>query len=134
MADFFTNYLMTGAKIRVIDVGYSYVELCSILKGQYIRFSEDAAMCLNFFTNVQLNKEGMIHDDELQKIIQLVGLMAMQSLSPEDSGNDLDIPVLAGHISQAITMAFKDRKRGAGMQDVLIALEKIKVSLREDSG
>jgi len=134
MADFFTNYLMNGAKIRVIDVGYSYKELCDILKGQYIRFTEKSNICLNFFTNVKLDKIGRIHEDELQTIVPLVGLMAMQSLTPADSNNELSIPVISGHLSKAISMAFKDRKRGAGMQDVLLALEKIRIELREDSG
>jgi len=134
MADFFTNYLMTGAKIRVIDVGNSYKELNQILKGQYIEFTEEANICLNFFTNVKVNKDNMIHDDELQNIVPLIGLMAMQSLSPEDSNNNLDIPVIGGYISEALTMAWKDRKRNAGMQDVLLSLEKIRGAIKDETG
>lgn len=133
MADFFTNYLMTGAKIRVIDVGNSYKELNQILKGQYIEFTEESNICLNFFTNVKLNeKTGLIYDDELKNIVPLIGLMAMQSLSPEDSDNDIDIPVIGGYISEAVTMAFEERKRSAGMQDILISMEKIKNRNREE--
>ena len=134
MADFFTNYLMTGAKIRVIDVGNSYKELNMILKGQYIEFTEEAGICLNFFTNVKVNKDNQIHDDELQNIVPLIGLMAMQSLSPEDSNNNLDIPVIGGYISEALSMSWLDRKRNAGMQDVLLSLEKIRTNIKEETG
>lgn len=135
MADFFTNYLMIGTKIRVIDVGKSYKELCQILKGQYIEFTEEAGICLNFFTNIGINKKtGSIDDEELQNVIPLVGLMAMQSLSSEDSDNNLDTPVLSGYISEAITMSFEDRNRNAGMQDVLMSLEKIQNRLKTEHG
>lgn len=134
MADFFTNYLMTGAKIRVIDVGRSYKHLCSLVEGQYIEFTEEAAICLNFFTNIELNKNGQIHEDELQTIVPLIGLMAMQSLNPEDAANNIEIPVIAGYISKAVTLAFETRNRNAGMQDVLLSLEKIQAELKNETG
>lgn len=134
MADFFTNYLMTGAKIRVIDVGRSYKHLCSLIGGQYIEFTEEANMCLNFFTYVELNDSGQIHEDELQTIVPLVGLMAMQSLDPEDANNNIDIPVIAGYISQAITNSFQVRNRNAGMQDVILSLEKILAEQKNNTG
>ncbi len=133
MADFFTNYLMTGAKIRVIDVGRSYKDLCSVIGGQYLEFTEEAGICLNFFTHVELNNKGMIHEDELQTIVPLIGLMAMQSLDIEDA-NNLDTPVLAEYISQAVTMAFKNKNRSAGMQDVKLALERIQIEEKNTSG
>jgi len=122
MADFFANYLMNGAKIRVIDVGRSYKDLCNTLGGQYIEFTEEANICLNFFTNIQLNKQGQIHEDELQTLVPLVALMAMQSVHPDDV-DDLKKASLTGYISKAITEAFKKRQREAGMQDVLEALK-----------
>jgi len=134
MADFFTNYLMTGTKIRVIDVGKSYKALCEVLKGQYIEFTEEANICLNFFTNIGINKDGNIDDDEMQTVVPLIGLMAMQSLSPEDSNNNMDIPVIAALISEAVSMAWNDRKRNAGMQDVVLSLEKIRDKLRAETG
>ncbi len=126
MADFFTNYLMRGAKIRVIDVGRSYKHLCDLIGGQYIEFTEEANVCLNFFTNIALDKHGKIADDELQTIVPLIALMAMQSINPEDVDNNIQQPVLAGYISQAVTMAYNSRQRNAGMEDVVIALELIR--------
>jgi len=134
MADFFINYLMNGAKIRVIDVGRSYRSLCKLIGGQYIEFTEEAAMCLNFFTHVQLNEDGHIHEEELETIVPLIGLMAMQSLDPEDANNNIDIPVIGGYISEAVSVAFESRHRNAGMQDVIYALKKIKSDQKNDSG
>jgi conjugal transfer ATP-binding protein TraC len=133
MADFFTNYLMTGAKIRVIDVGRSYIELCELVGGQYIEFTEEASMCLNFFTNIKLDKAGRVHEDEIQTIVPLIALMAMQSVSPEDV-SDLKASVMAGYLSQSITLAFEARQRNSGMQDIVEALEQIQMKQKNDSG
>ncbi|MFL1706541.1 TraC family protein [Campylobacter sp. MOP7] len=125
MADFFTNYLMAGAKIRVIDVGRSYASLCQLLGGQYIEFTEDSNLCLNFFTNIQTKKEDptKIHEDELQTLVPLVALMAMQSVSPKDAEGNMDASVLVGYISEAITSAFSKKHRSAGMREVCQSLE-----------
>lgn len=134
MADFFTNYLMKGAKIRVIDVGRSYLELCDLVGGQYIEFTEEASMCLNFFTNIQLDQRtNKIHEDEIQTIVPLIALMAMQSVSPEDV-TDLKSSVLVGYLSQSITMAYESRQRSAGMQDIVEALEQIQIKQKNDTG
>ena len=131
MADFFTNYLMTGAKIRVIDVGRSYKEICDRVGGQYIEFVEEAPVCLNFFTNINLNSQGGIHEDEMQTVVPLVALMAMTSVSPEDA-DDIKVPVISGYISKAVTLAFSNRNRNAGMQDVVEALEQIQIEQKNN--
>lgn len=134
MADFFSQYLMRGAKIRVIDVGRSYKALCDVIGGQYIEFTEESDIRLNFFTEVALNEKGAIHEDELQTIVPLVAMMAMQSLSQEDVDNNINIPVIAAYISKAVTMAFESRQRNAGMQDVLIALENMQRESKNEHG
>ena len=134
MADFFSQYLLQGTKIRVIDVGRSYLELCKVIGGQYIEFSEESNMCLNFFTNIVTDDDGQIHEDELQTIVPLVALMAMQSVAPEDSVNNINIPVIGTYISKAVTYAFEARHRNAGMEDIGIALEQIQREEKEEHG
>ncbi len=144
MAEFFANYLMFGAKIRIIDVGRSYKDLCSIVGGQNIEFTKPTTnkkgevtggICLNFFTNIEIDEStGKIHEDELQTIVPLIGLMAMQSLDPEDSNNDIQIPVITGYITQAVTRAFEKRHRNAGMQDVSDALAAIAAEEKSQGG
>jgi len=131
MADFFTNHLMNGAKIRIIDVGRSYKHLCSLVGGQYIEFTEDANICLNPFTKVDTTPDGNIHPDELQTIVPLVGLMAGLSLNPRDMENNLDLTTIKGYISEAVVRAFQSKGRNAGMQDVGIALEQIESEIEQ---
>jgi len=133
MADFFTNYLMIGSKIRVIDVGRSYKHLCDAIGGQNIEFTPENKVCLNFFTNVQIDEDtGLIHQDEMQTIVPLVGLMAMQSVD-NDSSEDIKVPVLKGYISKAVSRAFKNSQRNAGMQDVLEALEQMALEIKQET-
>ena len=55
---FFTNeliasYLSAGARCWIIDVGRSYEKLCDALGGQFVAFTDAAALCLNPFELVQ---------------------------------------------------------------------------------
>jgi len=132
MADFFANYLMAGAKIRVIDVGRSYKHLVDLLGGQYIEFTEDSNICLNFFTHVETDRKGRIMEDEIQTIIPLIGLMAMQNIDPDKA--DMSVAVLSGYISQAVQMAFDAQNKNAGMQDVLEAIERMAANYKQEKG
>lgn len=122
MNDFFQNYLANGTKIRLIDVGRSYKDLCKTLGGQFIEFTDKANICLNFFTKIELDENGDIHADEKSTIIPLIGLMAGVALDVEAADN-LEPSILSKHISKAITIAYQNRKNSAGMEDVLSALE-----------
>ena len=133
MADFFNNYLLHGAKIRVIDVGRSYKSYCDIIGGQYIEFTKEADMCLNFFTNIQAKDDGTIEEDEIQTIVPLIGLMAMQEVD-SDSADDIKIPVIKSYISKAVVRAFEDKQRNAGMQDIGEALEQINLEIKSETG
>ena len=133
MSDFFNNYLLNGAKMRIIDVGRSYKEYCKSVGGQYIEFTEEANICLNFFTNIQLDKHGNIHEDEMQTIVPLIGLMAMMSVEINDQ-TTIETPVIKSLISQSVTRAFKLRQRNAGMQDVVEAMEQIATETKNETG
>jgi type-IV secretion system protein TraC len=134
MANFFNNYLQAGAKIRVIDVGRSYLHLCKLIGGKYIEFTEESNICLNFFTDIKVNQvTRTIENDEMDLIVPLIGLMAMQDLDPDTGGDSLDKSVLSGLISRAVNMAFAERERNAGMRDVLLALEKMESEIRQEN-
>ncbi len=54
------NYMMSNARIFIIDIGGSYENFASILNGQYIDIIPDKPMCLNPFTDltsVEIYKE-----------------------------------------------------------------------------
>lgn len=133
MNDFFQNYLANGTKIRIIDVGRSYVDLCNTLGGQYIEFTDEANICLNFFTNIELEENGEIHADEKSTIIPLIGLMAGVALDVEAS-DDIKLSVLSQHISKAISIAYRNRKNNAGMEDVISGLESLQQKYKTENG
>ena len=133
MADFITNYLENGAKIRIIDVGRSYKSLCQLVGGQYIEFTQSAQICLNFFTHILVKEDGTIHEDDMQTIIPLIALMAMQSVAPEDSNNDLEPATLVGYITEAVNMAYSKKQRNAGMQEVMEALMNISNAQKKEN-
>jgi conjugal transfer ATP-binding protein TraC len=136
-ADLFTQYAATGAKIRIIDSGESYLRLCINLGGQYIRFEENNKMCLNFFTELSLDNEtGLISEEELESMIPLIGMMAQVDLEPKNinAEEDLTKQILKTYISKAIKDAFASEENEAGMKDVYDALKTRYDSSREKVG
>ena len=128
MAFFFLNYLMTGAKIRVIDSGESYLRLCELVGGKYIRFDEDSDPCFNFFTDISTDDLGEITEEAVESIIPIVGMMAKQEINKISTANttsqdDMDRAVLGSYVSDAIKTAFEMEGHNAGMQEVYLALE-----------
>ena len=79
---FFTNeivksYRATGSKVSVIDVGRSYKDTCSVLDGQYIEFTREAAICINPFSFIKLKLDDNAEYD-------LTNITKEQLLSLED--------------------------------------------------
>lgn len=46
------SYYMSGAKIRIVDIGRSYAKLCNLVDGQFIHFTADSRIVLNPFSNI----------------------------------------------------------------------------------
>lgn len=128
MAYFFLNYLMTGTKIRVIDSGESYLRLCELVGGRYIRFDESANPCFNFFTDISTNDIGDVSEEAIESITPIIGMMAKQeinkiSTASTTSQDDMDRAVLSSYVADAIKTAFGMEGVDAGMREVYIALE-----------
>jgi len=122
MSDFFTNYLMNGAKIRVIDDSNSYYSICKLIGGDFIEIKPTEEVSLNFFTHIQLNEEGNIHEDEIDIIAPLIKTM----IETTDKENAIDTDSISEDIIKAIKSAFKSKNRKAGMKEVVTALETLK--------
>lgn len=128
MAYFFLNYLMTGTKIRIIDSGESYLRLCELVGGKYIRFDSDSNPCFNFFTNITTTNDGDITEESLESIIPIIGMMAKQEINKistltTTAQDDMDRAVLSSYVSDAIKKAFEMESYDAGMREVYLALE-----------
>lgn len=68
--DLILSYLSEGAQVWVVDVGKSYQKLCSMLKGDFVHFAENAKISLNPF--------GLVDDwsEEEDGLVSLVSTMA----------------------------------------------------------
>lgn len=92
---FFTNEIAKSARARgdqvdIIDVGRSYKDLCSLLDGQYIEFTREAAMCVNPFSFIKF-KIGLDENTKAEDIDHLQDL-DLREISKEQLLNmeDLD--------------------------------------------
>lgn len=64
------SYLSEGAQVWVIDAGKSYQNLCSVLEGDFLQFSEDADISLSPFELI------VNYEDEEDALVSLVSAMA----------------------------------------------------------
>lgn len=85
---FFLNYLTNqyygeGAKIRIIDIGYSYQKMCSLMGGRFLDIGADARLCINPFDFKAGDKEEL--DLGIQTASAALALMCSSA-----SGRDLD--------------------------------------------
>ncbi|MFN3263483.1 MAG: TraC family protein [Aquificaceae bacterium] len=66
------NYLMSGNRVWIIDIGRSYERLCKIVGGDFIELRLDNPMCINPFS--QIENFAML-EDYLEFLINLLYLM-----------------------------------------------------------
>jgi len=130
--DFHVLNLSAGRKIRVIDIGWSYKPLCSLLGGEYIELDDERNPCFNPFTHIIEDEKGNIHEDELAVLIPFVGLLAGLDLNPEAliSNEDNLMARYCSFIARAITNAYKSYGNKTGLKEVVEELQK----LEDDTG
>ena len=87
------RYLATGTKVWIIDVGRSYRNLCELLGGEFIEFSDERnnKLCLNPFSMVE-----NINDD-MEMLLPLIAQMA----SPRESLDNYKYSSLASATKRA---------------------------------
>lgn len=57
------SYRAINAKVSIIDIGRSYKDTCTVLDGQYIEFSKEAAICINPFSFIKLKLDNNVDYD-----------------------------------------------------------------------
>jgi conjugal transfer ATP-binding protein TraC len=82
---FIADFLAEGARVWVIDKGYSYKKLCAAVGGEYIQFSDESGLCLNPFTHIT------VIDDEMDLLKAMLSKMA----APKDGIDDYQMSILA---------------------------------------
>lgn len=149
---FFTNFftstgLSTGWDIRLIDFGRSYEKYCENIGGQFLDFPSGHKHCLNFFTNIItkdiLDNKGnvigqMIHEDEFDTIVPVIGLMmgvGLRSFYKDAKATPKDkmyLNVMTVFVINACSRAFEIEGKKAGMKEVRDALIEFKKNAIED--
>jgi len=100
------RYLGTGTKVWVIDVGRSYRNLCELLDGEFIEFSDERhnTICLNPFSMV------VDINNDMEMLLPLVAQMA----SPREPLDNYAYSALAA----AIKRVWDQKGKGATITDV----------------
>lgn len=70
--------LATGGRVRIIDVGRSYQNMCGLLGGQFLEFTPSSQVCLNPFSMV------VNLDEDMQMLKPLLGQMISPSRALDD--------------------------------------------------
>lgn len=140
-ADFITLSLAMGYKIRVIDSLPSYQRLSNLIGGQYIDFSDEKPVCVNFFSKILVKKDPftgeiiydeteygqkypVIAEEDISAIIPIIGMMCGVNIVASGSESALDINTgtktryLAARFEEAIRESFRSRGYDAGMKEV----------------
>ncbi len=116
-----TNYLASGAAIRIIDVGGSYEKLCKVVGGRYISFKQDSGICLNPFTHIE------DIDSELPVLSTIVSEMIFSSTDTEPSETEMTL------IKSACRAAWDKNGQNAEIDDVFQYLASITENLNDET-
>ncbi len=150
--DFLVNIVTGNGDIRLIDFGRSYERFCKRVGGQFIEFEKDNDRCLNFFTHLNTKKvtlqngstKTVIHEDEFETLIPIVGLMLGVKLKnvykdeSASSSDKLQLGIIARFIIKALERAFEITGHDAGMKEVRESIVDFKQTMldknRENQG
>lgn len=100
------RYLGTSAKVWIIDVGRSYRNLCDLLDGEFIEFSDERTntICMNPFSMV------VDINSDMEMLLPLIAQMA----SPREPLDNFSYSALAS----AIKRVWDQKGKGATISDV----------------
>ncbi len=109
------NYFGLGAKIRVVDIGRSYMKLCQMFGGRFINFAPGSDICLNPFSFVQ--------DPEYDLPAIAAVVQAMATVQTGTIGSETP-ETMHSLIQAAVKWAWEARGRNATVHDVFMYLSK----------
>jgi len=80
------DYYGAGAKVRIIDIGYSYQKQTLIKKGRYVDIGQEAEkLCLNPFTTSSSGKEAESDDLTVSSVLLTMAFSATQVPQDENT-------------------------------------------------
>lgn len=114
LQDMVTNFLSTGTKVFVLDIGRSYEKLCNLCGGDFVEFRMDSQICLNPFDRVSLNSTEA-QGDFLSLILPILAKM----VAPKRGTSDIEDSIL----SRALQKTWVRNKNNTTITDIANALE-----------
>lgn len=109
MQELMSSTVGLGGRVFVLDVGRSFEKTCYMLGGQFIQFSSNADICMNPFSNLDVNNQEAI-EDTLAMLKSVIQLMAAPINGVSDKG--------AALLEQATNEAFKKYKNETTITDI----------------
>lgn len=120
------NYLMSGGRVNIIDIGGSYENFCGIVGGQYIDVKPSSPISLNPFTELTTKE---IFDEFKEFLVDwywMMGSPESKNLSEEQSN------FIKSHLSNAVEMSYDKYGIDSDVDTVLECFSETAVIEKED--
>lgn len=109
MQELMSSTLGLGGRVFVLDVGRSFEKTCYMLGGQFIEFSQNINICLNPFSNLDVNNREAV-EDTLAMLKSVIQIMAAPMRGVDDKG--------AALLEEATNEAFKQSGTSTTITDI----------------
>lgn len=109
MQELMSSTVGLGGRVFVLDVGRSFEKTCYMLGGQFIQFSPNADICMNPFSNLDINNQEAI-EDTLAMLKSVIQMMAAPINGVNDKG--------AALLERATNEAFKQYRNETTITDI----------------
>ena len=109
MQELMSSTLGLGGRVFVLDVGRSFEKTCYMLGGQFIEFSQNINICLNPFSNLDINNQEAV-EDTLAMLKSVIQIMAAPMRGVDDKG--------AALLEEATNEAFKKSGTNTTITDI----------------
>lgn len=125
MQELMSSTVGLGGRVFVLDVGRSFEKTCYMLGGQFIQFSPNADICMNPFSNLDVNNQEAV-EDTLAMLKSVIQMMAAPINGVNDKG--------AALLEQATNEAFKQHRNETTITDIANYLLSLSDEQAQDLG
>jgi len=101
-----TNYFASGAKIRIIDIGFSYKKMTHLAGARFLDFSDQTTMCINPFTNI------IEPEHDIPVIAPIIAQMVYSATDEEPTETEMSL------LKNAVWWAWENEGTQAGVDHV----------------
>jgi len=101
------NYLSLGGQVFCIDIGRSYEKLCKHLGGQYIEFSDESNISLNYFSTLTPDMFKKESNADTESVFIMLSRLLAQMAKPKEKITDWEFKTLQNALQEAINRMCK---------------------------